>query len=80
MDKITIATITDRLGGHPDQWTFFGQCFGAGGQAGLKCAILQQPSQYFFTLVPADGGSGRRYIGLEAIPSSRLAIRNCTAG
>ena|ERR1035438_4288631 len=67
MDKITTATITHRLGGPPEQWTFFGQCFDAGEQNGLKCAILQQPSQYFFTLKPADGGPDRRLISLEAI-------------
>lgn len=67
MDKITTAKITDRLGGPPEQWTFFGQCFGAGGQTGLKCAILHQPSQYFFTLTPADGSPGHRYISFEAI-------------
>ena len=67
MDKITISKITDRLGGPPEQWTFFGQCFDAGEQNGMKCAILQQPSQYFFTLKPADGGPERRLISLEAI-------------
>jgi hypothetical protein len=67
MDRITKATITDRLGGPPEMWTFYGQCFDAGEQSSLKCAILQQPSQYFFTLVPADGGPGRRYIGFEAV-------------
>jgi hypothetical protein len=67
MDRITTAVITDRLGGPPEQWTFFGQCFFGGEQNGLKCAILQQPSQYFFTLKPADGGPDRRLISYEAI-------------
>ena len=71
MDKITTATITDRLGGPPEHWTFFGQCFDAGGQSSLTCAILQQTSQYFFTLKPADGGPERRLISLEAIPLFR---------
>ncbi len=67
MDRITTAIITDRLGGSPEQWTFFGQCFDAREQNGLKCAILQQQSQYFFTLKSADGGPDRRLISLEAI-------------
>jgi hypothetical protein len=67
MDNITTAKIADRLGGPPEQWTFFGQCFDAGEQNGLRCAILHQPSQYFFTLKAADGGPERRLISLEAI-------------
>jgi hypothetical protein len=67
MDKITTAKIADRLGGPPAAWTFSGQCFDAGEQNGLRCAILQQPSQYFFTLKAADGGPEHRLISLEAI-------------
>jgi len=66
--KITTAIITDRLSGPPDAWTFFGQCFGAVRQTDLKCAVLQERSQYFFALCPADGSPGRRLISLEAIP------------
>jgi len=68
MDRITTAIITDRLGSPPEMWTFYGQCFFGGEQNGLKCAILQESSQYFFTLKPADGGPDRRLISLEAIP------------
>jgi hypothetical protein len=60
--------MTERLGGPPESWTFYGQCFDAGEQADLKCAILQAPSRYFFTLVHADGSPGCRYISFEAIP------------
>ena len=68
MDRITTAMITDRLGGPPEQWTFFGQAFDAGERSGMKCAVLQERSRYFFALCPADGSPGRRYIGLETIP------------
>lgn len=60
--------IAERLGGPSEEWTFFGQCFDSGTESNLKCAILQTPSRYFFTLKPADGGHGSRYISFEAIP------------
>ena len=67
MSKITTTMIAERLGGPPKTWTFFGQCFDAG-RSNLTCAILQQPSGYLFTLKPADGSPGRKYVGFEAIP------------
>ena len=69
--KITTKVMTERLGGPPEDWTFFGQCFDAGEGTELKCTILQRASRYFFTLVPADGGHGSRYISFEAIPLFR---------
>ena len=71
MRKITTAMITARLGGPPEAWTFSGQCFPAGDQSPLKCAILEKSSPYLFTLRLIDGGPGRRYIGFEAIPYFR---------
>ncbi len=68
MSKITTAVIAERLGCAPETWTFFGQCFDAGEQSDLKCAILRRPTRYLFTLKLADGGPGCRYISLEAIP------------
>jgi hypothetical protein len=68
MSRITSTIITERLGGPPKTWTFFGQCFDAGEQSNLTCAILQQPSRYLFTLKPADGSPGCKYVGFEAIP------------
>ena len=67
MRRINTRIMTERLGGPPEAWTFYGQCFHADEQSQLKCAILERSSQYFFALKPADGGSGRRYISLEAI-------------
>ena len=75
MSKITTTVITERLGAAPETWTFFGQCFDAGEQSNLKCAILLQPSRYFFTLKPANGGTGFRYISFEAIPLFRYRNR-----
>ena len=75
MTKINTAIITERLGGPPESWTFAGQCFQAGEQSQLKCALLQQSSQYFFTLKRIDGSPGRRYIGFEAIPYFRYRNR-----
>ena len=60
--------ITERLGGAPEMWAFFGQCFDAGEQSDLKCAILQTRSRYLFTLKPGDGAPGCRRISVEAIP------------
>ena len=80
MRKITTATITDRLGGPPDAWTFFGQCFHAGDQSGLKCAILQQPSQYFFTLSPLMVVPDVDTLLSKQSLFSRLAIQNSTEG
>jgi hypothetical protein len=71
--KITTEVLTDRLGAPPEHWTFFGQCFDAGEQTPLECAILQRPSRYFFALVPADGGPGCRYISFEAVPIFKMA-------
>jgi len=68
MSRITTALITERLGGPPEAWTFFGQCFDTGEERELKCAILQRPSRYFFSLKPADGGPGCRHVSFEAIP------------
>jgi hypothetical protein len=68
MGGMTTTVVTERLGGAPETWTFFGQCFDAGELSVLKCAILQAPSRYFFTLKPEDGGPGCRYISFEAIP------------
>lgn len=68
MSKITTAVIAERLGGAPESWTFFGQCFDAGEKNILICAILQRSSRYFFTLKPWDGGPGSRHISFEAIP------------
>jgi hypothetical protein len=67
MTKITTAIITERLGGPPESWTFVGQCFDAGRDCELECAILQRRARYFFTLKPADGSLGSRYISFEAI-------------
>jgi hypothetical protein len=75
MSKITTAGITERLGGPPTAWTFFSQCFDAGEQSNLKCAILQHPSRYFFTLKPADGRPGYKYICFEAISLFRYRNR-----
>jgi len=60
--------MTQRLGAPPESWTFFGQCFDAGDQTKLKCAILLTTSRYFFTICRADGEPGARYISYEAIP------------
>ena len=68
MCRITTIVMTERLGGAPKSWTFFGQCFDAGEQSNQKCAILRRSSRYFFALKPADGAPGSRYISVEAIP------------
>ena len=72
MKKLTTAIITARLGGPPEAWTFVGQCFDAGEQGDLTCAIMQTPSRYLFALKPADGAPGCRYISYEAIPLFKL--------
>jgi hypothetical protein len=72
MGKITTKIITERLGSAPETWTFFGQCYETGEQNDLKCAIMQRPSRYFFTLKPWDGGPGSRYISFEAIQLFKL--------
>lgn len=74
MATLRIEQIIQRLGMHPSEWDFRGQCYDCGEGNYRTCALTLKPTRFCYTLKPKDGRKGKATIG----PAAFYLLRLCS--